>query len=116
MWPVCRSSCNRRDAPRCAGGSCAMSSGGRSKSNSRTSTPASVPWLERLQRKPVVPQVSELVNRLAKRQFLHWIPIRREDRPQGLIVIHAVPQERPVQHAFLRRAQLVERAVASPVL
>ena len=37
------------------------------------------------------------------------------DRPQRLIEILAVPQERSTQHAFLHGAQLSERAVAASV-
>ena len=39
-----------------------------------------------------------------------------EDRPERLIEIHAVSQKRPVQDAFLRRAELLQRAVAAAVL
>ena len=40
----------------------------------------------------------------------------REDRPERLIEVDAVSQERTLQDAFLRRAELVQRAVAPAVL
>src|SRR4051794_11251562 len=44
------------------------------------------------------------------------VPLRRDDAPEYLVVIDAVPQERPPQHAFGDRAKLAERGVAAAVL
>ena len=56
------------------------------------------------------------MHQLVERQGARVPPIVGEDRPERLIEVDAVSQKRTLQHAFLRRAELVERAVAAAVL
>ena len=47
--------------------------------------------------------------------FFHAPPIIIEDRPEGLVQIVSVAQERPAQDAFLHSTKLPERTVAPSV-
>src|SRR6185295_16582145 len=111
--PVSRFTCSRREAPRTSGGSCAISSGGSSKKNSRTfirescycaGTQATLSGSPRLVNDPGPGDRTSLA------------PRGGEDRPVGLIHVDAVAEERAAKHRFLHRAQLLQRAVAAAVL
>src|SRR5437762_3353373 len=103
MCPSVRSRTIRRDVPRSAGGSWAMSSEGRSKLKSRTSMSATM--------LTVVVQTFRSAERLVNRQrrpevdFLRFEPLLGEDRPQRLIEAFTVPHERAPQQAFLHGAE-----------
>ena len=56
------------------------------------------------------------MHQLVGREHARVAPVVREDRPERLIEVDAVSQERTLQDAFLRRAELVQRAVAPAVL
>src|SRR5262245_42860121 len=64
------------------------------------------------------PPPGDLMNQTARgdRTGFSTEPVFVEDRPQRLVEILAVLEERPPQHAFLHGADLAKRAVAASVL
>src|SRR5881394_847952 len=102
MRPLARSIAMSRLPPRTAGGSCAISSSGRSKSNSETST------------KKYGPDPCKVIRAVSSNESLvdGWLcladalqsPVFGQHRPQHLVVIPAVAQERAAQDAFLQGA------------